>query len=217
MYDPTMAAFVGAKGRGQSNQSSPYPETCRARKGRTLTSLLARGIGPREGKWKPEKFARYALYPAPLAMRSLPKTATVSVSSAAKRLRYPIALGAAMLMLGLAAGPLSAQEYWPPDEPSPGGQNAAVPQQYPPAQQFAYPQSQSPQSAYQQYPQPIYQGPAQPYSQQGYGQQLSEVQALNPDQLTQLVAPIALYPDALVAQILAASTYPAQVSEPTNG
>jgi hypothetical protein len=31
-----------------------------------------------------------------------------------------------------------------------------------------------------------------------------------PEQLQQLVAPIALYPDALVAQILAASTYPAQ-------
>ena len=29
-----------------------------------------------------------------------------------------------------------------------------------------------------------------------------------PQQLQQLVAPIALYPDALVAQILAASTYP---------
>ena len=29
----------------------------------------------------------------------------------------------------------------------------------------------------------------------------------------QLVAPIALYPDALVAQILAASTYPAEVVE----
>src|SRR6266403_5284697 len=34
-----------------------------------------------------------------------------------------------------------------------------------------------------------------------------------PEQLQQLVAPIALYPDALVAQILAASTYPAQVVE----
>jgi len=32
-----------------------------------------------------------------------------------------------------------------------------------------------------------------------------------PDQLDQLVAPIALYPDSLVAQILAASTYPDQV------
>ena len=36
---------------------------------------------------------------------------------------------------------------------------------------------------------------------------------LTPEQLDQLVAPIALYPDPLVAQILAASTYPAQVVE----
>lgn len=35
----------------------------------------------------------------------------------------------------------------------------------------------------------------------------------SPEQLQQLVAPIALYPDALVAQILAASTYPDQVVE----
>jgi hypothetical protein len=34
-----------------------------------------------------------------------------------------------------------------------------------------------------------------------------------PDQLQQLVAPIALYPDSLVAQILAASTFPDQVVE----
>jgi hypothetical protein len=33
------------------------------------------------------------------------------------------------------------------------------------------------------------------------------------EELEQLVAPIALYPDALVAQILAASTYPTQVVE----
>jgi hypothetical protein len=32
-----------------------------------------------------------------------------------------------------------------------------------------------------------------------------------PDQLQQLVSPIALYPDSLVAQILTASTYPTQV------
>src|SRR5580692_5728749 len=42
---------------------------------------------------------------------------------------------------------------------------------------------------------------APPYSQQ------------TPDQLQQLVAPIALYPDSLVAQILAASTFPEQVVE----
>jgi hypothetical protein len=35
----------------------------------------------------------------------------------------------------------------------------------------------------------------------------------NADQLQQLVAPIALYPDSLVAQILAASTFPEQVVE----
>ncbi|HEY1499851.1 MAG TPA: DUF3300 domain-containing protein [Acidobacteriaceae bacterium] len=37
--------------------------------------------------------------------------------------------------------------------------------------------------------------------------------SLSPDQLNQLVAPIALYPDSLVAQVLAASTYPTQVVE----
>jgi Protein of unknown function (DUF3300) len=36
-------------------------------------------------------------------------------------------------------------------------------------------------------------------------------QPLTANQLDQLVAPIALYPDALVAQILAASTYPTQI------
>src|SRR5713101_3162430 len=35
----------------------------------------------------------------------------------------------------------------------------------------------------------------------------------NPEQLQQLVAPIALYPDALIAQILPAATYPDQVVE----
>ena len=45
--------------------------------------------------------------------------------------------------------------------------------------------------------------------------QAAPVQAAHqtPEQLQQLVAPIALYPDALVAQILAAATYPDQVVE----
>ena len=37
--------------------------------------------------------------------------------------------------------------------------------------------------------------------------------AADPEQLEQLVAPIALYPDALLAQVLAASTYPPQVAD----
>src|ERR1700737_5230864 len=37
--------------------------------------------------------------------------------------------------------------------------------------------------------------------------------AQSPDELNQLVAPIALYPDALVAQIVAAASYPTEVVE----
>jgi len=36
-------------------------------------------------------------------------------------------------------------------------------------------------------------------------------QALTPDQLDDLVAPVALYPDPLVSQILVASTYPLEL------
>jgi uncharacterized membrane protein YgcG len=56
-------------------------------------------------------------------------------------------------------------------------------------------------SAYQDTQAPPQAAPAPPYAQQ------------SPEQLQQLVAPIALYPDSLVAQILAASTYPEQVVE----
>ena len=47
--------------------------------------------------------------------------------------------------------------------------------------------------------------PAPPYTQQ------------TPEQLQQLVAPIALYPDSLVAQILAASRFPSKSSKPPDG
>jgi len=56
-------------------------------------------------------------------------------------------------------------------------------------------------SAYQAVPAPPQAPPAAPYT------------PGTPEQLQQLVAPIALYPDSLVAQILAASTYPEQVVE----
>jgi hypothetical protein len=55
--------------------------------------------------------------------------------------------------------------------------------------------------AYQGAPAPEQTAPAPPYAQQ------------TPEQLQQLVAPIALYPDSLVAQILAASTFPEQIVE----
>jgi len=61
----------------------------------------------------------------------------------------------------------------------------------------AYPQSLVPQDQ---------QDPAQTPSRPPYIQE-------TPEQLQQLVAPIALYPDSLVAQVLAASTFPEQVVE----
>ena len=56
-------------------------------------------------------------------------------------------------------------------------------------------------------PPPDQQGP--PPDDQGAPPQ--QWNALSPEQLNQLVAPIALYPDSLVAQVLAASTYPTQI------
>jgi hypothetical protein len=50
-------------------------------------------------------------------------------------------------------------------------------------------------------------------SQDQQGVQAPSYAQQTPDQLQQLVAPIALYPDSLVAQILAASTFPDQVVE----
>src|SRR5262245_22365647 len=60
-------------------------------------------------------------------------------------------------------------------------------------------------------PQPQQQPPQQPQQQQPQPQQPQQ-QALTRQQVQQLVAPIALYPDALLAQVLTASTYPLEVT-----
>ena len=60
-------------------------------------------------------------------------------------------------------------------------------------------------AASQDAPTPAPAAQAPPYTQQ------------TPDQLQQLVAPIALYPDSLVAQILAASTFLSRSSRLTAG
>ena len=116
-----------------------------------------------------------------------------------------------MLALAPIAKLSAQQDNWPPDDPY----NGAAPQQYPSSPQYSYapPQyAQSPYGPQGQPGQPSEQPYAQNYLQQGYGQQFSQAQPISPDQLTQLVAPIALYPDGLVAQILAAATYPAQIA-----
>ncbi|HZD48690.1 MAG TPA: DUF3300 domain-containing protein [Silvibacterium sp.] len=53
--------------------------------------------------------------------------------------------------------------------------------------------------------------PPPPDASQGAPQQAYN--PLTPDQIDQLVAPIALYPDSLVAQILAASTFPNEIAD----
>jgi hypothetical protein len=125
--------------------------------------------------------------------------------------------------------------YGPPAQDAPGqyaqpgapyGQPQYAQPQYP-QPQYGQPQNPQPQYAQPQYPQLAYpQQPAQQYADQGqtYGQPYGQTpdlgappagptQApLSANDLEQLLAPIALYPDNLLAQILAASTYPAQVA-----
>lgn len=81
--------------------------------------------------------------------------------------------------------------------------------------QYAPNQESEQQSDYAQQPeaQRPYPDSGQTYPQQGYSQAPAPAQPLNAAQLEQLVAPIALYPDALVAQVLAASTYPGQIAD----
>ncbi len=153
-------------------------------------------------------------------------------------MRRLVALGMAALLLPLAQVEVLAQQGpgWPQANPYPPGQPYAG--QYP---QSAYPQNQpySNQNAPNQpqgYAQPGYgQQPGypqqppdanQPYadagpdgyapgpsgSAPGYAQSQSAAQPFTAEQLEEMLAPIALYPDALLAQVLAAATYPDQVS-----
>jgi len=123
-----------------------------------------------------------------------PSPNTDAIAFAAKSLRRLIALVIALLLLPIGQADLLAQQapYYAP---------------YTPYQQSSYAQPQPyAQQNYARYPQQNA-PPTQPYPQPGYGQ----AQPLNAQQLEQLVAPIALYPDILVAQVLTASTYPVQI------
>jgi hypothetical protein len=90
----------------------------------------------------------------------------------------------------------------------PMGQTAMAQEAQPPAQQEAAPAPQPDnQDIAQEQPPAAPPRAAQPESEQPAAQPLTR------DQLDQLVAPVALYPDSLVAQVLAAATYPTQVVE----
>jgi hypothetical protein len=91
--------------------------------------------------------------------------------------------------------PQSQQQPYPQQQQAPQGYPQA---QYPPQGQYPPPQGQG------QYPQGQY-----PPPQGAYGQQPPPL--VPPQQLDQMVASIALYPDGLLAQILTASTFPDQI------
>ena len=93
---------------------------------------------------------------------------------------------AALIAGALAAAPFAFSQDYPPQQQQQ--------QQYPPPAQGQYPQQG-------QYPR---QGQ---YPQQGYPAMMT------PEQIAQLVGPVALYPDGLLAQALTASTFYNQIAD----
>ncbi|HEX5233940.1 MAG TPA: DUF3300 domain-containing protein [Silvibacterium sp.] len=112
--------------------------------------------------------------------------------------RKALACCLAYLMVPLGIGDLYAQSAPPP----------------PDQQQYQPPPDPNQDQQYQdQAPPPPDQQQDQDDQDQDQGPPPEAYNPLAPEQLDQMVAPIALYPDALVAQILAASTYPTQVAD----
>jgi hypothetical protein len=127
----------------------------------------------------------------------------------ARAMKQVFALLLVVLIVPMTTGSMLGQEgYAPQDQqgnqqaPPPPTQDGNMYSDQGAPQQGQGPQGQGPQD------QGEAEGPGAP---QGSG--APQGQPMTPEQLGQLVAPIALYPDALVAQVLAASTYPSQVVE----
>src|ERR1700677_2669580 len=177
------------------------------------TSDDVEGAVPRRIVWAMRKEMK-----SRINLHGLRASATRGAKSVAQALRRMVALSLVLLLLPVELlaqqaypynaqypQPAYAQQGYP--QPQSYGQQPYYPQQQPYGQQAAYPQQQS------YAPQQADPGYGQGQMQQGYGQPQPQMQPLNPQQLEQLVAPIALYPDPLVAQVLTASTYPAQVAD----
>jgi hypothetical protein len=106
------------------------------------------------------------------------------------------AIGTVAFLAGLG---LSAPA-WAQQAPQYGSPSYGTPYGQPPTQ-YGQPPAQYGQ------PQPQYGQPPTQYGQAGP----EAPQLLTPDQLDNLVAPIALYPDQLLSEVLAASTYPLEI------
>jgi hypothetical protein len=148
----------------------------------------------------------------PMIFRSMIFRSIIDVRHDSRRVtgcvpsRRLVALATALILASMVQGKLVAQQVsesgqYAQDQQSDANQSdnkynqPGYAQQQPDGQDSYAPQT--------------YPAPGQQNTEQGYGQR----QPLNSQDLEQLVAPIALYPDALVAQVLTASTYPAQVAD----
>ena len=151
----------------------------------------------------------------------------LSTHVARKLIRGSVQVSAQRVLAPLLAAlliPMSCPELWAQQEVAPQFGNPqqdysgqiqsdengypAQPYQQPTYQQPAYTQPATPYAP----PAQAYQQPGDPYAAPANAAP-AVVQPLPPERLEQLVAPIALYPDTLVALVLAASTYPAQVQD----
>jgi hypothetical protein len=106
------------------------------------------------------------------------------------------ALAMVPLLLSPSGAPAFAQQQWPQSNPYPSGPDDPYNRQAAPVRQQSYNDSDDPFSD----------------GITGDAEAQQAAQFFTPQQLEQLAAPIALYPDTLIAQILAAATYPAQVA-----
>jgi hypothetical protein len=120
--------------------------------------------------------------------------------------------GGLLSTLPLLAGPtLAQQQAQPPSEPPLQQPTQQPTQQGQPVQQPAQDQAAQPQQ--QPVQQPQQQAPQQPIQQQAPQQPPAQQVDLSNGHLDGLTASIALFPDALVSQILMAATYPDQVAQ----
>jgi hypothetical protein len=130
--------------------------------------------------------------------------------------RILLALAAASLTI-TALLPASAQQAntyaQQPYGYSGYGSSSAAPSSAYAQPQYAQPSYAQPQAQQPQYGQDYGQFPGdENQNQQFLGATPAQPQALSAAQLEQLLAPVALYPDQLLAEVLTAATYPAQVA-----
>jgi len=201
----------------------PAPQTAQARTGL-------------RGTMKPRTHLRVSSFARLSLLNQSPREShsnELSSSPGASASRWILGAALGVFVLGFLAANVNAQQAYPSSPygayGAPGSGSPYPPQYAQPAPQYGYPQQQpqqppqygygqpqyAPQQPYGEQPyadQQPYGAPASPYSQPDQGQPPAPVQSLNAQDLEQLIAPIALYPDNLLAQILAASTYPAEVA-----